>query len=1081
MHPGDSASVCTRASLWLASDEGDNVQPTSSKTRSDDDGGHGTATISTPFPGWGSLSFIPIPTGDDKSISMFPSWWLTGGFPPTPTGTESAAPALPSRPALPSGELIKGCVPNNCIAECIPWYALSLFLRKRPWCPCVPVTCIPEDDETDDEDDDEDDDDDDDSSDSDSGGKKKKCKLFGCGCGWEGLPFGPGCGKIDIDIDLPNLLPGGLFGPEPCRFFGDCPPNVGPDPEPCGPFGCNGYCNNERGCDPCPSEICGGPQCPISTGCGPKPGPNPTPNPKRPSKCEKHQETTVTEKLVFCTENISLDPTTIASINFTLSTTLTSTCVTPVMHTLTGCGILGTTTTTTVSSFTATSSEAPACSRAPLDINNDEGDNEQPPRTTDEPACTRAPLSLEDDEGDNERPVEGPSCTRAPLLLDDDEGDNAQPTSSDAPACTRAPLSLDDDEGNNEIPGDILSSMLSSAPTPTGNSTLWPNSTTFTSTPTLSSNSSNTLSGMLSFNSTMFTSTPTPTSNSSNTLSSMLSFNSTMFTSTPTLSSNSSHPILSTSESLMFTTANSTLSASRVLPPSTLSVSTTFPWGTGIPTGTPKPYCPTCDLIFSDCVRESCKPDGSDAEECAKFCLTALCYGAESADYCKRGPCRPAACPKEDPRNFFEGQPGEPFTTVLSLVSTTLTVTASPTYSTVSLSHSPTPTCNPGHTISPDSKWTALVEHQIQENPQNSTLSWTLWDEHGCKAGEGEGWNNQYDGHNISADIGAPERSQDYRMGYMLHTNVMKPWSTLNSEIEFLMSKPVEGCKELCWVKWKINNREESKSWQITDDCAQQCGSPKLTATDVTCDDGMNKWHDPGSSDLQKRGGYCTWHMPFQPANDDPPKPWTRESRWTVEIEQWMEYESSSIEWWLKDPNGNDAGHLWTDTSDVELFDSWLETQNRGPDLQMRYKMILSVLNPRKKDITQVMLTYQNEPKSQCDYYDYFSEGNKYCRPFYMTESDDETRPSRLNDCTIRGGSRIVCPSPMFKDNVEFSCDKVYDSFYPIGAGFQRRFKCWWPHDFVDPYGIEGVAVQQSAIDGVDGSMNGSWANLTWG
>lgn len=815
-----------------------------------------------------------------------------------------------------------------------------------------------------------------------------------------GLPFfGPKCDS-DINIPLPDLFPGGLFGPNPCLFFGGCPPGVGPNPpDPCGPFGCDGYCNDGKGCDPCPPGLCDGPQCLIPTGCGPKPGPNPKPNPTRPPKCEEDQKTTVTEKLVFCTENIKLEPTTIASINFTLSTTVTSTCLTPVLYTRTGCGLLGTTTTTTVSSFsTSTSSGAPVCSRVPLDLNNDEGDNEQPPRTTD-----------------------GPTCSRAPLSLDDDEGDNEQPTPTEGPSCTRAPLSLDDDEGNNEMPADMSSSL-----------------------------------------SLTFSSTPTPSANSSSS------------------------------------------SMSRVLPPSTLSMSTAPPWGTGIPSGTPVVHCPTCDKAFADCTKYRCKQDGSDAEACAKFCLSALCYGQESADHCQKGPCKPAACPKKNPKDFNKGQPAIPFTTILFLSSKTLTVTATATYTTISVSHSPTPTCSHGKPITPHGKWTALIEHEIKERPDNATLTWTLWDENGCEAGQGSGWNNIL-GRTITQDIGAQARPREHKMGYLLHTNVTDSLSISKSEIEFAISKPPANCKEWCWVKWKINTREGSKSWQIIDDCARQCGMRKLEPTDVSCDDGMNKWHDPGDWSIPKRGGYCTWRMPFEPDNDDPvnddpkspPESWGPQSKWTLDLVQQMEYETSSIEWTLWDPNGYHAGHFWEDTSHSDNYTTQIQARHReaAPTHQMKYVMNLTVTDPRDKDNTTVSLQYIGVGKYPgCNWpgkewtYNRFYKG---CDPSYTTEPNDESRQALLWDCNDYyldlGAHLVLCPQPLVT-GYTMACDPVADKFRPKGAGFERRFKCWWPHMFPTMFTGKYIAVPVDLADanvssgalGIDGGVNGSWANSTW-
>ncbi|KAJ4337253.1 hypothetical protein N0V95_008390, partial [Ascochyta clinopodiicola] len=676
-----------------------------------------------------STDIIPIePPEKGKKFPWFPIWWSK----------------LP----------VKGCVPNDCETECITWYGLSLAIFKRPFCPCVPRTCTKGEDK--------------------ENKDNKKCKLFGCGCGWMGLPLGPGC--VDIKVDWPTIFPWGVFGQNPCKWFGGCklPPGVNPPPGPppeddnpnnddfgeegCGPFGCRGYCYVEGGCEPCPSEICGGPKCTKPGGCGPKTGPDPKPDPTRKSKCEEDQKTTVTERLVSCFVDLKVEPTTIHSLNYTLTETLTSACLS-FEATYTGCGILGTTTTTTVSSFTTTSSEGPACTRAPLDLDDDEGDNEQPTKTTD-----------------------GPSCTRAPLMLDDDEGDNEQPKSSEAPACTRAPLSLDDDGGNNEMPGDMSSSFwMSQSPTPSANPSSIASSTTANSSSIASSTMSMTLS----------------------------------------LSANSS-----------------STSASRVLPPSTLSMSTTtHSWGAGIPSGTPTPgNCGDCKSYFDVIAIGKCKPDGSDAQDCAKWSLAALCFDYRSPEYCKTGSCKHSACPKDNPGDYSKANPASPFTTVLSLSSTTVSVTATPSKTTVSLSTSATPTCHSGGSISPHGKWTAYLE-QVNYGTQYSDFMWTLWDENGCEAGKGSANNRQLLGAEIITDIGVQGRPRQQMMGYMVHANLTASTSTSRSEIQFTISKPPTGCTEFCWARWKISNGIATKPWEITDDCTQQCGMRKFTPTDVGCDD----------------------------------------------------------------------------------------------------------------------------------------------------------------------------------------------------------------------------------------------------
>ncbi|XPS75899.1 Chitinase [Ascochyta lentis] len=903
---------------------------------------------------------------------------------------------------------VKGCVPNDCKSECVAWYGLTLAVFKRPICPCVPRTCTKGEDK--------------------ENKDKKKCKLFGCGCGWMGLPFGPGC--VDIHIDWPKIFPWGFFGQNPCKWFGGCkfPPGTKPPPGPppeddnpnnddfgdegCGPFGCRSYCYNEGGCEPCPTEICGGPKCTKPGGCGPKTGPDPKPEPTRKSKCEENQKTTVTERLVSCFIDLKLEPTTIKSLNYTLTETLTSACVS-FEATYTGCGILGTSTTTTISSFTtnSSSSEAPMCTRAPLNLDNDEGDNEQPTKTTD-----------------------GPSCTRAPLSLDDDEGDNEQPKSSEAPACTRAPLSLDDDEGDNEMPADMSSSLsMSRTPTPSANSSV-------------ASSTSMSMTSSLSANSTSATS------------------------STP---------------------ASSSFSSSRVLPPSTLSMPATLPpWGSGIPSGTPTPgNCGSCKSHFDKVANEKCKPDGSDAEACAKWSLADLCFGKGSPDYCKTGSCKHSACPKEDPGDYSKANPAGPFTTVLSLSSTTVTVTATPSKTTASLSASATPTCKSGGSVSPHGKWTAYWEQEIK-GPEAS-FKWTLWDENGCEAGKGSADNKQLLGADISTDIGAQHRPQEQKMGYMLHTNISDSTSSSRSEILFTISKPPAGCTEMCWARWKIANGVSSTPWQITSDCAQQCGMRKFTPTDVGCDNAINKFQYTDDTLYKKRGGYCWWRMPFEPADDNPPPPpppITRDSIWRLEIRQQMQYTKGEIEWTLYDPNKQKAGSGLQSTSNP---DAALIAINTSPGAQtMHYAMQLAVSKPLNKDKSRITISYVGTGKLPGCTYGTTIGHLPECNPYYRTETDDEVEMAILNDCyTEVDGVKYICDRHLVT-NQQMSCDAIPRAFRPKNAGFERKFSCSWPHDF-KPQGEKGVAGAEAMDGGVDGFQggvnvtvgggNGSWTNGTIG
>ncbi|RMZ68535.1 glycosyl hydrolase family 18 [Pyrenophora seminiperda CCB06] len=314
-----------------------------------------------------------------------------------PTNPASTAPTKPvsspeptrSNMPTPRPSSIRGpdpsddpdCVPNDCFLECAKWKLVTLLLMKQPFCPCVQKTCNP-----------------------DHGTKPKptsypkpdpKCKLFGCGCGWMGLGFGLGCDGFDKDFEIPS--PCGIFGCNPCQYFG-CPvPGL-----EYGIIGFMGYCLGTKGCDPCPPEICSRPGCTIPGGCGPKPGPAPAPAPPiapppnapppnapppnrpDPENCNDNQRTVVTEKFVWCTEgyNVSALPT---SEMGTSSTMITSVCVPWIDATVTVCrGAISGFDTTTTQTDTNTLTSGPRCSIGPLALDEDEGDNNLggPPRRT---------------------------------------------------------------------------------------------------------------------------------------------------------------------------------------------------------------------------------------------------------------------------------------------------------------------------------------------------------------------------------------------------------------------------------------------------------------------------------------------------------------------------------------------------------------------------------------------------------------------------------------------------------------------------------------------------------------------------
>lgn len=845
------------------------------------------------------------------------------------------------------------------------------------------------------------------------------------------------------------------------------------------------------------------------------------------------------------TSSMSSTPTYTSTI-----TTRSESCTTR-EETSTDCGISSFASTTTTTSFT-TASEAPACTRAPLDLNHDEGDNPQPPRDS----CGRAPLNLIDDEGDNEHP-QG-TCFRAPLRLDDDEGDNSH---QEGPSCTRAPLSLDEDEGNNEMPEDP--------------SDWWPGSgnSTIPAPPSTLSESTTAPWG---------TGIPigTPCQACDRHFNDCLQWRCkadgsdadqcAKFCLTSLCYDSTSPDICKTgtcrpppcpkNAPVNYETADPAGKFTTVLglPSKTTTVIVT-------PTGSIVPNCPTCDNVFAECVKTSCLQNGSEAEECAKRCMAYLCYGDHNAPLCKKGFCRPAACPAQTPVDYNTAQPGQPLTTVLSFPSTTTTVTATPTYGEPTLKHGPTPTCNAGHDTTPNGKWTVLFEHKIHEQPANATFKWDLWDENGCHAGAGMAW-NQFLGYNITANIGTPMRNM-HKMDHELLTNVTDSFSRAESEIYFQISKPVGGCKSAikrdtthdtpaqgkidaplssdqdvflnpnmgiggpapiiplvpgilptpavpappkpvdCYTNFKVNKREPDVSWQIVNDCAQQCGSQKLTTNDVSCDSGVNKWQDNGDNPVSVRGGFCTFSMPFSTGNaGSNPSKWDRNSRWTLELVQNMEYETASIEWLLKDPDNNIVAHQIQDLSGPKEHKITIDVDSDTPEAaKMRYKMQMTITEPRNKDITLLKLTYQNNKKAWCD--DGCGQGPHTidtcaigaltaCQPWYQTETPDETKQSLLDYC-YDGGKKKPCFSPMIYSNRDFSCDPVMDKWRPKNAGFERKLNCWWPYDFAVPYGLydrppnfKGAAVDDGP-DGFNtftdtpglmpdhGGVNGSWRNAT--
>ncbi|EDU43712.1 ChiA Chitinase [Pyrenophora tritici-repentis] len=308
---------------------------------------------SGPAPGSSAVGTIAPSKDPGEPSAVLP---VPSDISPDPSGVVPVPVPVPGPPDGPDPKDDPDCVPNDCILDCIKWRVVTFLLTKRPFCPCVVKACN-------------------------DGHKKKpkptsypknknkKCNLFGCGCGYMGLGFGPGCGGDDKDFIIPS--PCGVFGCDPCQYFG-CPGRES------GIIGVDGYCLGE-GCSACPPEICSLPGCTISGGCGPKPGPAPNKPSNRPDpeECEDNQRTVITERFVWCTEgyNVSALPT---SVMGTSSTLITSMCVPWIDATVTVCGgaIQGFDTTMTQTDTETVTTDDPACTRAPLSLDDDEGNND---------------------------------------------------------------------------------------------------------------------------------------------------------------------------------------------------------------------------------------------------------------------------------------------------------------------------------------------------------------------------------------------------------------------------------------------------------------------------------------------------------------------------------------------------------------------------------------------------------------------------------------------------------------------------------------------------------------------------------
>ena len=161
-----------------------------------------------------------------------------------------------------------------------------------------------------------------------------------------------------------------------------------------------------------------------------------------------------------------------------------------------------------------------------------------------------------------------------------------------------------------------------------------------------------------------------------------------------------------------------------------------------------------------------------------------------------------------------------------------------------------------------------------------------------------------------------------------------------------------------------------------------------------------------------------------------------------------MEYEWSQIEWWLVDPDGNNASHSFWDTStatskDSVYIDPWPPEDH--PELKMRHNMKLIVTDSRDVHKSRLKLVYVDPvgaPHKECN--------QPLCTPYYETETDDEHLQSVFSDCSRF--CEVDGKNTGMLDNTDFSCDPVAGKYQKWNGGYQRHFKCWWPQDYHYPF-----------------------------
>ena len=499
------------------------------------------------------------------------------------------------------------------------------------------------------------------------------------------------------------------------------------------------------------------------------------------------------------------------------------------------------------------------------------------------------------------------------------------------------------------------------------------------------------------------------------------------------------------------------------------------------------PWCNCCKSTYNDCVSLWCKPDGSNAEYCARVCLTALCtFSKSSPEICHKGLCRLSACPKEKPKNVEDGQPADMFTTVLSLPATTVTVTLTPSPTTTPLPSvtpiSSVPQCTPGR-ISRTSQWQAQME--LHSDKDGAQLTWDLYDHNGCHAGAGKADQLLNDGSPISGrdispynamaaislakpeplvspnqpslsssddiiphmgqlhnspkylrtEITSHNRPTQHAMAYWLDTRIDDPQSD-HATATFTLMRPAALCKTQCLPSFSLSldpsTSTTTNRWRITNSCASTCANTALLMpADIGCS------APSVSASHTRRTFWCWWRMPYAPGTYlDPPL--APDATWRIRLHQEMLFASASITWTLIDPHGYDAGSglLSTDHEVASLSGVITSSPARLPAHALALSIQLTVSRPTVEAYTWMRFEFQKigaKCRAECfpSLYTFSREGAMAPRPGYV---DGWTF---LSDCSG------VCEGGVVDDTTT-GCAFGGEDFAVKGAGREREFECWF-------------------------------------